>query len=111
MATGPVDRYRQWLQKNTELLAPMEIGFSALAYYAVSRSGEMSIAAEASYAAVGLFTLLNESVLTSDRATTPRNERLALAALDQVSGLHKAVSLYELTCPLVRTASNLSILV
>jgi hypothetical protein len=45
----------------------------------------MSIAAEASYAAVGLYALLNESVLTRDRATTQRGERLALAALDQVS--------------------------
>ena len=82
---NPVERYRQWLQKNTVMLAPLELGLSALTYYAAARSGEMSIAAEASYAAVGLYTLLNESVLIKERASTQRGERLALAALDQAS--------------------------
>ena len=83
---GPVDRYRGWLQKHAAMSAPLELGLSLLACYSASRweDGGMSVFAEASYAAVGLFTLLNESILTSERATTQRGERLVLSALDQV---------------------------
>ncbi len=86
---APLDRYRQWLQKHAAMSGPLEIGLSLLACYSASRwdEGEMSVFAEASYAAVGLFTLLNESILTSQRATSQRGERLVLSALDQVSRL------------------------
>ena len=84
-ADEAMDRYREWLQKHAAMSGPLEIGLSLLACYSASRwEDEMSIFAEASYAAVGLITLLNESVLTSERATTQRGERLVLSALSQV---------------------------
>ena len=90
---SPVERYREWLQDHAAISLPLEIGLSILACCASQWEGEMSILAEASYAAVGLFTLLNESVFTNERTTTQRGERLVLSALDKVGklfGPHRA---------------------
>ena len=79
---------------------PLEVGLSVLAYYAACRSEEMSVTAEASYAAVGLFKLLNEAVLSSERATSQRGERLILSALDQVGSILTCASPLPKGCSL-----------